>query len=166
DVADADLAIDGQHPRYLGEHPGLVDRQVDHAVGDHDVDRAGRQRHVLDAALAEFDVGGAFLASIAPRQVQHFLGHVQSVNHTGGADATSGKQHVDTTARAEVEHVLPGLQIGDGGGVAAAERGRVDLRGQVGAITVRVETGAEALVDHDRLLITAARVSAGDGRGR
>ena len=39
------------------QHPVLVGRQVDDAVGDDDVDRIVRQRDLLDLALQELDVG-------------------------------------------------------------------------------------------------------------
>ena len=38
------------------QHPVLVARQVDHAVGDDDVDRIVGQRNVLDLAFEELDV--------------------------------------------------------------------------------------------------------------
>src|ERR1035437_5622698 len=39
DVADADAAARPEHARDLGQHRGLVGREVDHAVRDHHVDR-------------------------------------------------------------------------------------------------------------------------------
>ena len=53
DVADPDPAARLQHARDLGQHRRLVDREVDHAVRDHDVDRVCGQRDLLDHALQE-----------------------------------------------------------------------------------------------------------------
>src|SRR4030095_2375931 len=52
DVADAKSPAGLEHAEGLGEYRRLVDRQVDHAVGDHHVDGLGRQRDRLDVALA------------------------------------------------------------------------------------------------------------------
>ena len=54
---------------------------------------------------------------------EHLVGHVQAVRLARRADARGGEQHVDAAARAEVEDRLALVQFGDGGGVAAAERG-------------------------------------------
>ena len=59
DVADPDPPTRPEHPRDLGQHLRLVDREVDHAVRDHDIDRVGRQRDLLDHALEQMDVGDA-----------------------------------------------------------------------------------------------------------
>ena len=45
-----------KHPEHFREHGRLVCGQIDHAVGDHDVDRGIGQRNVLDGALHELDV--------------------------------------------------------------------------------------------------------------
>ncbi len=42
DVGDPDPAAGHQNPEHLGQHRRLVHGQVDHAVGDHDVDGASR----------------------------------------------------------------------------------------------------------------------------
>ena len=44
DVADPDAPARLEDSRDLGQHGRLVDRQVDDAVGDHDIDRVCRQR--------------------------------------------------------------------------------------------------------------------------
>ena len=66
DVADREAPTGAQDPRRLAEHRGLVGREVDHAVGDHDVDRGVGERNVLDRALQELDVLDAGLALVAP----------------------------------------------------------------------------------------------------
>ena len=66
DVGHADPPAGAQHPVCLGEHRRLVGRQVDHAVGDDDVDRRGGQGNVLDLALEELDIGRADALALAP----------------------------------------------------------------------------------------------------
>ncbi len=53
DVADPDSPARLEHAGDLGQNGGLVDRQVDHAVRDHDVDRVRGERDLLDHALEE-----------------------------------------------------------------------------------------------------------------
>src|SRR5262249_42304829 len=53
DIADAQTAARAQHAERLGEGAGLVGGQVDHTVGDDDVDGGVRQRDVLDMAVQE-----------------------------------------------------------------------------------------------------------------
>src|SRR5712691_2178209 len=53
DVGDSDAAAGYQHAEHLSEYRWLVGGQVDHAVGDHDIDRRVRQWQALDLALAE-----------------------------------------------------------------------------------------------------------------
>ena len=81
------------------------------------------QRDVLDFAFEKFDVLNAALALVLARERQHFVGHVEAVGLAGGADAAGGQQHIDAAARAEIEDRFAGLQLGQRGGVAAAERG-------------------------------------------
>ena len=48
----------------------------------------------------------AGLGGVGAGQVEHLVGHVDAVREAGGADAAGRQQHVDATARAEVEHPL------------------------------------------------------------
>ena len=93
---------------------------------------------VLDAAVEELDVGGAGLGGVAAGEVEHLVGHVEPVGEAGRADPLGGQQHVDAAARAEVEHGLAGVEVGDGGRVAAAEAGQ---RGRVGEVAEVVVVG-------------------------
>jgi len=52
-VRDADPAAGREDAEHLGQHLRLVDAQVDHAVGDHDIDRAVGQGNILDRALTK-----------------------------------------------------------------------------------------------------------------
>src|SRR6266536_6127137 len=51
DVRDAEAATQPEHPERLGENRGLVNRQVDDAVGNDHVDRAVWQWDGLDLPL-------------------------------------------------------------------------------------------------------------------
>ncbi len=121
DVGDADPAAGSQDAEGLGEHGGLVGGQVDHAVGDDDVDRVRGQRDGFDGALEEFDVRRAGLRRVGEGQGEHLVGHVQPVRLAGRADAAGREQDVDAAPGAEIEDALTFAEFGYGGGVAAAE---------------------------------------------
>ena len=88
DVADPDPPTRLEHARDLGQHRRLVDREVDHAVRDHDVDRVGRQRDLLDHALEEVRRSSTPASrGVAPREREHLVGHVQAVGDPRRADA-------------------------------------------------------------------------------
>jgi hypothetical protein len=144
DVADADPAAWLKDAVDLGEHGRLVDRQVDHAVGDHHVDRGGGQGDLLDVALEEGDVAGAGLVSVAAGEGEHLLGHVQPVGMAGGTDPLGGQQHVDAATGAEVQHHLALAEVGDGGGIAATQAGQQRSLRQGVLVADGVEVGAEA----------------------
>ena len=77
---------------------------------------------VLDLALEELDVLDARLTLVLAGELEHLVGHVEAVGLAGRADAPGREQHVDAAARAEVEHGLALVEVGDRGRVAAAER--------------------------------------------
>jgi len=100
DVADADPAARPEHARDLGQHCRLVDRQVDHAVRDHDVDRVGRQRDLLHDPFQEVHVHHARLVRILAGERKHLIRHVQSVRGSCRADPLGRQNHVDAAPRA------------------------------------------------------------------
>ncbi len=104
------------------ENDRLVGGQVDDAVGDHDVDRRVGQRDVLEVAAEELDVVDAGLGRVGAGQVEHLVGHVQPDRRAAGATRRAEMQHVGAAAGAEVEHCLAGVQVGNGGRHAAAQR--------------------------------------------
>src|SRR5207247_69759 len=59
DVADPDPAARLEHAGDLRQHGRLVRGEVDHAVGDDDVDRGGGERDRFDHALEEDRVADA-----------------------------------------------------------------------------------------------------------
>ena len=75
----------------------------------------------FDAAVEELDVRRPGLGGVAAGQLEHLDGGVESVGEAGRADPTGRQQHVDAAARAEVQHGVTGLQVGDGDRVAAPE---------------------------------------------
>ena len=56
DVGDREPAAGAQRARRGAEHARLVGREVDDAVGDHDVDAAGLDRRLLDQPVEEREV--------------------------------------------------------------------------------------------------------------
>ena len=82
-------------------------------------------------------------ALVGAGELEHLVGHVEAVGLARRADAPGGEQHVDAAAGAEVEHGLALVQLGDRGRVAAAERGERRRVGQLVAVAVGVEAGAE-----------------------
>src|SRR5215207_4535598 len=56
DVGEREPSARPEHACRLGEHPGLVGREVDDAVRDHDVERAVLEGQLLDAPAKEADV--------------------------------------------------------------------------------------------------------------
>ena len=146
DVGDGEASAGLEHAEGLAQHARFVATQVDDAVGDDDVDAVVRQRDLLDVTLEEARVLDAALLAILLGQSQHLVGHVQAVGEAGRADAPGRQQHVDAAAGAQVEHRLAGLELGQRGRVAAAERGEHGRGGEVGDLVDGVQvTGDDAL---------------------
>ena len=129
DVGDPDSATGSKHPLDLVEYRLLVGREVDHAVGDDDVDGLVPQRDVLDVSAQELDIAGPCLGGVAAGQVEHLVGHVQPVGEPAGADPTSREQDVDPPARPQIEHDLALGEVGDGKWIAASQAGCSGVRG-------------------------------------
>ena len=155
-VGDREAPAGAQHARRLGEHALLVAREVDHAVGDHHVHGGVRERDVLEVALDELDVGDARLGRVRPREREHLVGHVEPDRLARRAHAPRADQHVGAGARAEVEHRLALVQVGDRGRHAAAQR-RAE---RAGGRALRLAVGVQARAEH------AGLVGAGDAAAR
>ncbi len=137
DVADAQPAARPQHAERLRQHPGLVRRQVDHAVGDHRVDEPLWQRDILDAPAQELRVQRDRGGGVRPGQADHLRSGVQAVDPPGRAHPPGRKQHIEAAAGPQVKHRLPGAQHRDGQLVAAAKAGPQRRLGhQPGRVTV------------------------------
>ena len=78
-------------------------------------------------------------ARVAPGELEHLVGHVETEREPALADPLGREQHVDPAARSEVEDDLAGLELGDGGRVAAAQAGKDGRIGQARPIEVAVE---------------------------
>ena len=142
DVADAEPAARAEHPERFGQHAGLVGGQVDHAVGDDDIDVPVGQRDVLDVAVQELRVADTGLGGVLAGQGDHVRGAVQPIGLAAGGDAAGGQQHVDPAAGTEVQHGFSWAQLSDGDGIAAAEAGPQCTLGQFAGVVV--SGGAEA----------------------
>jgi hypothetical protein len=78
-------------------------------IADDHVDGVIREGDMLDFPFQEFGILDAGLALIFAGEGQHLIGHVEAVGFSGGADAPSREEHVDTAAGAEVEHGFSGF---------------------------------------------------------
>jgi hypothetical protein len=98
---------------------------------------------VLEVAVDELDVVDAGLGGVGSGEVEHLVGHVEADGPASGGDAAGGDQDVGAGAGAEVEDRLAGVEVGDGGGDATAERrGHGGLGRAFGGLGV-VEVGTE-----------------------
>ena len=134
---------------------------------DDDIDGIVGQRDVFDFAFEKLDVFHSGLALVFAGQGQHFVGHIEAVGFAGRADAPGGEQHVDAAAGAEIEHGFAGIELGQRGGIAAAERSQHrffgNLAGLRGIIEIRGDRIAAAI---ERGRGAAAGASAGgDAQG-
>lgn len=112
--------------------------------------------------MDELDVGDAGIGGVAAGEVEHLFRHVDADGPSSGRDAASGDQDVGAGPRAEVEDDLAGVEVGDGGGHPAAQRGREGGGGGAfGGVGV-VELGAE---DEVALLVGGARPARSAGFG-
>ena len=103
DVGDRQPTSRPQDSEYFAEHPILVDRQVDDAVGDDDINGLVGERDALDLPLEELHVRGPGLASVASGQLQHLIGHVQPVDMAAQAHPLSAEKYISTPTRPQVQ---------------------------------------------------------------
>ena len=103
DVGEREPSARAQHARRLGEHPALVGREIDDAVGDHGVERAVLEGQLLDARAAEAHV---LVAAQALGLGELLGGDVDAGDGAARADLHGGREHVHAGAAAEVEHAL------------------------------------------------------------
>ena len=81
-------------------------------------------------AVQELRIGDAGLGGILAGEGDHVRGAVQAVGLPVRADTAGGQQNVDSAARTEIQHGVPGAHLGDGDRVAAAEAGPQGAIGQ------------------------------------
>src|SRR5581483_5558995 len=138
----------------FAKNAALVGGEIDHAVRDDDVDGLIRKGNRFDLALEELDVRRACFGRVPPRELQHVAGHVESVGLPLRTDAARRQQHVDASARSEIEHRLARLQLGERSRIAAAERGEHRRFRHDALLRVAIEIGG-----HRIAVATAATAS-------
>jgi hypothetical protein len=158
-VRDGEPPTGPQHPSGLGEHLGLIAREVDHAVGDHHVDAGVGERQLLEIALEELDVLNPGVGGVAAREVEHLVGHVDPDGTASRADPACGDQHIRPGARPKVQDDLAVMQIGDDGRHSAAQRRVHRGVGGVALPTLGIQGGPE----HAGLISRTAAARAGPG---
>src|SRR5215475_10617970 len=119
-VGHGETAAGLEHAKGFRQHAILVAREIDHAIRDDDIYAGPGQGNLFDLTFQELYVVNAGLALIVPGERQHLVRHVESVGLARRPHAPGGEEHVDAAARAQVEHRLAHLQLGQRGGIAAA----------------------------------------------
>ena len=110
-VREVQLSPGLEHAEYLLEKLLLEGREVDHAVGDDDVDvLAGNRGHVLDVALDELDVALGQTEAldlrglVAARELELARRHVDADDVAFRPHELGGDEDVATRAAAQIEH--------------------------------------------------------------
>ena len=103
DIGDHQAAARFEHPEGFPENPLFGRGQVDHAVGDDDIDLVVRHREVLDLSQAEFHVREIPLPGISSGLVEHLRGHVDADHLTAFPHLPGGQKTVESRARAKVQ---------------------------------------------------------------
>ncbi len=140
DVGNSEAAAWLQHTKSFAEDRVFVGRKIDHANGYDDIYPVVGQRNMLDFASETFDVLDSGFFLVLGGEGEHFVGHVEAVGFSGGADAARGKQNVDAAAGAEVENGFTSVELGERGGIRVAERSQHrlgwDLAGLRGVVKI------------------------------
>ena len=120
-VGDDKPAAGLEHPEDLAEHLILVVAQVDHAVGDDHVHRAGLEGDLLHHRMVKRDIGAGVaqparhLLAIAVGDGEHLGRHVDAVHVALRPYHLGGQKDVEAGAAAEVDdhvaaaHLLAGV---------------------------------------------------------
>jgi hypothetical protein len=117
DVSEGEPSARPKHARALGEHSALVGREIDHAIGDHGVERAVLGGQLLDPCSLEAHV----LTAAQPLGLGDLLG--RHIDAGGGARRTHqrcGREDVHARAAAEIQHALAREQVREAEVVAHA----------------------------------------------
>src|SRR5215472_5524773 len=150
----------------FGEDAVFVAGEIDDAVRNDHVDGVVGERDVFDRALEEFNILNTGLFLILAGQREHFVGQVQAIGFSGKADAFGGKNDVNAAPRAEIKHGFAGLQLSEGRGVTATERGRDGFFGQRAFFRIGVEVlGDEVAPTEFRAIAAAGGPAAGGALG-
>src|ERR1017187_2962956 len=145
DVGNDQPAAGLEDAEGFGQNAVFVGGEVNDAIGNDDIHRVGGQGNVLDLAFEELDVVDAGLAFVFVSESQHFIGHVEAVGFAAGRHAPGGEQDVDAAAASEIEDRFAGLQFGQRGGVAAAQRGQHGGLGELAFLFGVVEIAGDGI---------------------
>ena len=143
------------------QDPGFVAGKVDHAVGDHHVNRVVGEGYRFDLPLQEFDVLDTGFLLVAASEFEHLVGHVEAEGLAGRADPPGREQDVDAATGSEIENGLTFFEISDGSRISAAERGELYSFGQFASVAFFVEVRSEyrpLLFGDDRVIRAAGRI--------
>ena len=125
--ASASRPPGAKHARRLGEHPALVGREIDHAVGDHGVERAVLEGQLLDPRAMEAHV----LVAAQALGLGELLGRdIHADDRAARPDLRRGREHVHAGAAAEIKHPLAREQARETEVVAHARERVHGLGGQ------------------------------------
>src|SRR5215469_466539 len=150
----------------FGEDAVFVAGEIDDAVRNDHVDGVVGERDVFDRALEEFNILNTGLFLILAGQREHFVGQVQAIGFPGEADAFGGKNDVNAAPGAEIKYGFAGLQLSEGRGVTATERGRDGFFGQRAFFRIGVEVfGDEVAATESRAIAAAGSPAAGGALG-
>src|SRR5665647_3770864 len=121
DVGDRKKSAVLEDTERFSQHDVLIGSEVDDAVRDDDIDRLIRERNIFDSAKEELSVLHTGFHLVLSSKLNHFWCHIKSVDLASWPDATRGEEHVNATARTEVEDDLTGQQRRKCGWIAAAQ---------------------------------------------
>ena len=144
-VGDGEAAAGLQDAEGFAQDLVLVGREINHAIRNDDIDGVVGQGNVFDFALQKLDVLDSGLALVLAGEGQHFIGHVEAVSFAGGADAPGGQQHVDAASGAEIEDGFAGIELGQGGRIAATQRSEDSLFGDLPGLDSVVQIGRDRI---------------------
>ncbi len=138
DVRNSKPSARLRNAEHFTEDLALVRRQVDHAIGNDQINRAVRYRHGVSHAFPEFHIGRG-VAKIAghdhgvpARDLQHRIRHVDADHMARRTNETRRLETVDPAARPDVEDRLTGAHGFQPCGRAAAIGNLEDLFGDEG----------------------------------
>lgn len=102
DIRYHETASVAQDPVHLSQNPELIRREVDHAVGDDQVDLPVRDRDFLQGSSAKLHIPVAQIAAddlgVSLRPGQRIFGHVYPDNPSIGAHFPGGDETIDPPA--------------------------------------------------------------------
>src|SRR5262249_27354363 len=120
DVRNLDAPSGLQYAIGFGKNLILVRGQIDHAVGNDDVDRAALGRQALDLAEPELRVGESAGRRIDASLFDHGFGHIDADHAPARPDLARRQKYINAGAAAEIEHRHARLERQYPGRVATA----------------------------------------------